>query len=62
MMISGGGALASASASRYCSRHSGQRTSARGVGSRENISGLATDDARDAIDRRVEFKVKDCPV
>ncbi|MFO1219168.1 MAG: OmpA family protein [Burkholderiaceae bacterium] len=36
------------------------RTSARGVGSRENISGLGTDDARDALDRRVEFKVKDC--
>jgi outer membrane protein OmpA-like peptidoglycan-associated protein len=37
-----------------------QRTSARGVGSRENLSGLGTDDARDALDRRVEFKVKDC--
>jgi outer membrane protein OmpA-like peptidoglycan-associated protein len=40
----------------------GQRTSVRGVGSRENISGLGTDDTRDALDRRVEFKVKDCPV
>ena len=39
-----------------------KRTSAVGKGSRENISGLGTDDARDALDRRVEFKVMDCPV
>lgn len=38
-----------------------RRTEAFGRGSRENISGLGTDDARDALDRRVEFKVKDCP-
>jgi outer membrane protein OmpA-like peptidoglycan-associated protein len=37
-----------------------KRTTAVGMGSRENISGLGTDDARDALDRRVEFKVKDC--
>lgn len=37
-----------------------KRLSAAGQGSRENISGLGTDDARDALDRRVEFKVKDC--
>jgi outer membrane protein OmpA-like peptidoglycan-associated protein len=37
-----------------------RRTSTAGVGSRENISGLGTDDARDALDRRVEFKVKGC--
>ena len=31
-----------------------------GVGSRENIIGTATDDARDALDRRVSFKVFSC--
>jgi len=36
------------------------RTRAAGKGSSENISGLGTDDARDALDRRVEFKVQDC--
>ena len=36
------------------------RTIANGVGSRENLVGTATDDARDALDRRVEFKVVDC--
>jgi outer membrane protein OmpA-like peptidoglycan-associated protein len=39
-----------------------KRTSAVGKGSREPISGLGTDDARDALDRRVEFKVINCPV
>jgi outer membrane protein OmpA-like peptidoglycan-associated protein len=39
----------------------GKRTTAIGKGSREPISGLGTDDARDAVDRRVEFKVIDCP-
>lgn len=34
---------------------------AEGLGSSQNISGLGTDDARDALDRRVEFKVIDCP-
>ena len=38
-----------------------KRTAAEGKGSSENISGLGTDDARDALDRRVVFKVKDCP-
>ncbi len=36
------------------------RLSATGVGSAEALSGLGTDDARDALDRRVEFKVVDC--
>lgn len=36
------------------------RTIANGVGSRENLVGSATDDARDALDRRVEFKVVEC--
>lgn len=36
------------------------RTIAHGVGSRETLVGLGTDDARDALDRRVEFKVIDC--
>jgi outer membrane protein OmpA-like peptidoglycan-associated protein len=33
---------------------------AAGVGYRENIIGTGTDDASDAVDRRVEFKVVDC--
>jgi outer membrane protein OmpA-like peptidoglycan-associated protein len=38
------------------------RTIVNGVGSRENLVGLGTDDARDALDRRVEFRVIDCAV
>ena len=38
------------------------RTIVNGVGSRENLIGLGTDDARDALDRRVEFRVIDCAV
>jgi outer membrane protein OmpA-like peptidoglycan-associated protein len=37
----------------------GQLT-AVGMGYRENIVGTGTDDASDAVDRRVEFKVVDC--
>jgi outer membrane protein OmpA-like peptidoglycan-associated protein len=37
-----------------------RRTKAVGVGFRENIVGSATDDARDALDRRVEFKIVPC--
>ena len=36
------------------------RLSASGVGSREALVGLGTDDLRDALDRRVEFRVVDC--
>jgi hypothetical protein len=36
------------------------RLRASGVGYRENIIGTGTDDERDAIDRRVVFKVIDC--
>jgi outer membrane protein OmpA-like peptidoglycan-associated protein len=36
------------------------RTIASGVGSKENLIGTATDDAKDALDRRVEFKVVNC--
>jgi len=36
------------------------RLSASGVGSREALVGLGTDDQRDALDRRVEFRVVDC--
>jgi len=36
------------------------RTIASGMGSKENLVGTATDDARDALDRRVEFKVVGC--
>jgi outer membrane protein OmpA-like peptidoglycan-associated protein len=36
------------------------RTRASGMGFRENIVGTGTDDARDALDRRVEFKITDC--
>lgn len=38
-----------------------KRTTATGKGSSQNLSGLGTDDARDALDRRVDFAVKDCP-
>jgi outer membrane protein OmpA-like peptidoglycan-associated protein len=31
-----------------------------GVGFRENLVGSGTDDLRDALDRRVEFKVRNC--
>jgi outer membrane protein OmpA-like peptidoglycan-associated protein len=36
------------------------KLSATGVGSREALVGLGTDDQRDALDRRVEFRVVDC--
>jgi len=36
------------------------KLSAAGVGSKEALVGLGTDDVRDAIDRRVEFRVVDC--
>ncbi len=36
------------------------RVFAEGVGSREVIVGLGTDDLRDALDRRVEFRTVDC--
>jgi len=38
-----------------------QKSKAIGKGFRENIVGSGTDDAQDAIDRRVEFKVVECP-
>ncbi len=37
-----------------------QKTETYGMGFRENIKGLGTDDGRDAIDRRVEFKIVAC--
>ena len=36
------------------------RLAAVGVGSRETLIGLGTDDLRDALDRRVEFRTVDC--
>ena len=36
------------------------RTTAAGMGFRENLVGTGTDDARDALDRRVEFKLTGC--
>jgi outer membrane protein OmpA-like peptidoglycan-associated protein len=36
------------------------RLTVEGVGSREVIIGLGTDDLRDALDRRVEFRTVDC--
>jgi len=36
------------------------RTRASGMGFRENLVGTGTDDARDALDRRVEFKIAGC--
>ena len=41
-------------------RKLGTRVSAEGVGAREIIVGLGTDDVRDALDRRVEFRTVDC--
>jgi outer membrane protein OmpA-like peptidoglycan-associated protein len=38
----------------------GPRLAAAGVGSRGALVGLGTDDQRDALDRRVEFRVVDC--
>jgi outer membrane protein OmpA-like peptidoglycan-associated protein len=38
----------------------GARLSAAGAGSKEALVGLGTDDLRDALDRRVEFRVVDC--
>jgi len=37
-----------------------QKTTAVGKGWKENIVGLGTDDNRDALDRRVEFKIDAC--
>ena len=36
------------------------RIGATGMGFRENVVGTGTDDARDALDRRVEFKITGC--
>ncbi|HVJ97143.1 MAG TPA: OmpA family protein, partial [Acidimicrobiia bacterium] len=36
------------------------RTEALGMGFRQNLVGSGTDDAGDALDRRVEFKVVQC--
>ncbi len=36
------------------------RLQAQGVGFRENLIGSGTDDLRDALDRRVEFRVRNC--
>ena len=36
------------------------RLTVQGAGSREALVGLGSDDKRDALDRRVEFKVVDC--
>ena len=36
------------------------RLQATGIGFRENLIGTGTDDARDALDRRVEFRVRGC--
>lgn len=41
-------------------RSLGTKLSAAGMGSREALVGLGTDDMRDALDRRVEFRVVDC--
>ncbi|VTU38372.1 Outer membrane protein-associated (lipo)proteins [Variovorax sp. PBL-H6] len=38
----------------------GDRTKPSGKGFRENIIGSGTDDAADALDRRVEFRIVDC--
>jgi tetratricopeptide (TPR) repeat protein len=43
------------------SRELAVRTRPQGMGFRENIVGTGTDDVRDALDRRVEFKIVACP-
>lgn len=40
--------------------HIASRLREEGMGFRENIAGTGTDDKRDALDRRVEFKIVDC--
>jgi outer membrane protein OmpA-like peptidoglycan-associated protein len=42
-------------------RDPSMRIETAGVGSRENLIGSGTDDQRDALDRRVEFRVVQCP-
>jgi len=37
------------------------RLQPQGMGFRENLVGTGTDDLRDALDRRVEFRVRSCP-
>ncbi|MGB7990340.1 MAG: OmpA family protein [Candidatus Methylophosphatis roskildensis] len=37
------------------------RTKSQGMGFHQNIVGTGTDDVRDALDRRVEFKIVPCP-
>jgi outer membrane protein OmpA-like peptidoglycan-associated protein len=37
-----------------------RRIRASGMGFRENIVGTGTDDVRDSLDRRVEFRIDDC--
>jgi outer membrane protein OmpA-like peptidoglycan-associated protein len=37
-----------------------RRSRVLGMGFRENLVGTGTDDARDALDRRVEFKIGNC--
>lgn len=39
----------------------GKRMTASGVGSRQTLVGTGADDLSDALDRRVEFKVANCP-
>ena len=41
-------------------RELGPRLQATGMGFRENLVGTGTDDARDALDRRVEFRISGC--
>ena len=42
-------------------REASSRIETAGSGSRENLIGSGTDDLRDALDRRVEFRVIPCP-
>jgi len=42
-------------------REPASRIETAGAGSRENLIGSGTDDLRDALDRRVEFRVIPCP-
>ena len=42
-------------------RNLNNRIDTAGVGWNENIIGTGTDDIRDSLDRRVEFKIRSCP-
>src|SRR5438067_4808032 len=61
MITSGGGALANASASRYCSRQRGHRTSARGVARGGTVTSSRHRGQRTMVISASEFDVRERP-